>query len=623
VLTPSEDSGRSADFSPDGRLLAVGGTYGRVHLVDLGTGKTHRTLQTDDELDRALHVRFTPRGEHLLVAGYDACTVKVWHVATGKLVRSIPIGRAIHGLAVTSGAGVAVAATGWATVVSWRTGQELHRVEMPYGLPARLVALNAKATHLAVSSSVGHLRLVHIARREPLAERRLDSTRLTALALDPVGRVLAVGHQDGTIQLLEGPALNRRRTFHWSTTRHAVVGLRFSTGGRRLLVLTAMGSLFELNTADGRILGSRAVTGSPTTALSISRDGLLAVAPRQDRRLALWQSTRHTLRIGLPTAATPRPAGPRATLTLPHPEQSLLTATRRIVSVALSTHGTRVVLGHHPPALSSWSLVQRPKPRFVRRWRRLVAAPRGATDLRAVRVALAPGERCIYSHGPTDQLRRYTLAGGWPQAMRPTTARGLRSLLPTPDGKSWITSTATTKVHLWSPGGAYQRSFEAMKAPYWVGVSPDSRRFVQVNGVDNLALYELPSGKRLWAHQGHLHRILEVMALRFSPDSKKLLSYHRTGFLRVHDATTGRRLDHRRIPTPPGLVSCALRPDTRVLACAVGTVIRFSEVSTGALIRVVRPKTAVDAVLGLGYSPDGSTVLVLETARRLRLLRFR
>ncbi len=623
LLTGDTDSGRTADFSPDGRLLAVGGTFGRIHLVDLRTGKTLRILQTDDELDRPIHVRFTPTGDHLLAAGYDACALKVWHVETGKVVRSIPLGRAVHGLELTSGANVAVAATGWAKVVSWRTGRETHRVVMPYGLEARHLALNASGTHLAVSSSVGHLRLVDVARREDLAQRRIDSARVTSLALHPTGRLVAVGLANGAIQLLEGATLKRRRAFDWSSVSSAVVGLRFSTGGRRLMALSAQGRLFEVLTATGRILSSRAVTGSPTTSLSLSSDGLLAVAPRKDHRLAIWQSSRHKRRIGLPHKATPRPAGPPATLALPAPQQLLLSvASGRIVSLALSGNGTRLVLGHHPPALSAWTLRTRRANRFVRLWRRKVVPPRGANPLRGLRVALSPKERFVYLHGPTDRLRRYTMAGGWPVAMRPTTARGLRSLLPTPDGKTWITTTATEKVHLWSPLGVRRSSFGALKSPYWVGVSPDSQRFVEVGGVDELAVYDLRTKNRLWRHPGHLHRILEVMALRFSPDSKRLLTYHRSGFLRIVNATTGRRVDHRRIATPPGIVSCALRPDTRVLACAVGPVVRFYEVATGALIRVVRPKSTVTAVLGLGYSADGSTLIVLETQRQLRLLKF-
>lgn len=624
VLTGTADFGRSTDFSPNGRLLAVGGTYGRVQLVDLRTGKIVRTLQTHDELDRTLHVRFTPRGDHLLVAGYDECTVNVWHLATGNLVRSIRIGRAIHGLEVTSGTSVAVAATGWATVVDWRTGKELHRVEMPYGLAARQVALNAKASRLAVSSSVGHLRIVDIASREPVARGRMDSTRVTALALHPDGGLLAVGFEDGALRLLEGTTLKRRRAFQWTANQHAVVGLRFSKDGRRLLALTTEGSLVELTTSNGRILSTRAVAGSPTTSLSLSRNGLQAAAPRKDHRVALWQSTRHKGRVALPDKATPRPAGPAAKLTLPPPKQDVLTVPAgQIVSLALSKNGTRVVLGHHPPAVSAWRLMTHPRRRFVRLWRRRVLATKDAKGLRSVRVALSARERFVYLHGPTDRIRRYSTAGGWPVAIRRTTARGLGSLLPTPDGKSWITSTATSKVLLWSPIGVLQRSFNAMKTPYWVGVSPDSKRFVEVGGVDNLAVYDLGTGKPLWRHRGHLHRILEVMALRFSPDSKKLLSYHKTGFLREYDATTGLLVGHRRIPTPPGIVSCTLRPDVRVLACAVGSSIRFYEVSSGALIRVVRPKTSVNAVLGLGYSLDGSTVIVLEAARRIRLLRFR
>ncbi len=627
VLTLDADSGRSADFSPDGRMLAVGGTFGRVRLIDLKTGRTLKSFQADDELDRAVHVRFTPGGDHLLAAGYDTCSVKVWHLSTGRLVRTIPVGRAVHGLAIAGAHRVAVATTGWAVVVDWRTGRQQHRVDMPYGLEARHVALNAGGDRLAVSSSVGHLRLVDVGRQETLAQRRVDTARVTALALPPNGKLMAVGLQDGTLQLLQGSALKRVRTFQWTTTEKAVVGLHFSTKARRLTALTADGNLLEIDAATGQVLSRRDIFGSATSSLAVSPDGLLAVAPRTDRRLALWQSKGHAANFGLATRPLPRPAGPRPTLKLAAPTQTLLTLpSGRIVSLALSSKGTRLVLGHQPHAVSAWTLRSKPKLRFVRLWRRRVLPLRGTQGKRALRVALSTRNRFVYLHGPSERLRRYSLAGGWPTAMRPTrlpSARAvLRSLLPTPNGRSWITTTNTAQVHLWSSLGVRQRSFKAMKNPYWVGVSPDSKRFVEVGGVDDVEVYNLRTGKRLWQHRGHPHRMLEVMALRFAPDSKQLLSYHRSGFLRIFDAATGRRVDHRRIRTPPGLTSCALRPDTRVLACAVGSAIRLYEVATGALIRVVRPKTSVSSILGLGYSQDGSTLIVMETARQIRLLRF-
>lgn len=187
-----------------------------------------------------------------------------------------------------------------------------------------------------------------------------------------------------------------------------------------------------------------------------------------------------------------------------------------------------------------------------------------------------------------------------------------------PDGKLLAVGGAFGQIHLVDlRTGKLRRTLQSGG----VGVSPDSKRLVEVGGVDDLAVYDVRRGKRLWQRQGHPHRKLEVMALRFAPDSKRLLSYHRTGFVRVFDATTGQRVGHRRIRMPPGIVSCALRPDTRVLACAVGSAIRFYEVATGALLRVVRPRST-GKVLGLGYSPDGATIVLLESVRRLRVLRF-
>lgn len=73
---------QSISFSPDGRMLAGGGTNGEVYLWDVGTGRLRKTLEGHTDLVES--VSFNPNGLILASAGWDT-TVRLWDVATGAL----------------------------------------------------------------------------------------------------------------------------------------------------------------------------------------------------------------------------------------------------------------------------------------------------------------------------------------------------------------------------------------------------------------------------------------------------------------------------------------------------------------------------------------------------------
>jgi WD40 repeat protein len=75
-------------FSKDGKLLAAAGTGGQVYLWRTGDWKLLRELKGHRSVVRSL--AFFAGGKKLLTASEDS-TLKIWEVATGTLVRSLPL----------------------------------------------------------------------------------------------------------------------------------------------------------------------------------------------------------------------------------------------------------------------------------------------------------------------------------------------------------------------------------------------------------------------------------------------------------------------------------------------------------------------------------------------------
>ncbi len=87
----------SVAFSPDGRLLASGGTDGTVRIVDVESSEIVRTLEGYAE--SAWPVVFSPDGALIAAGSYDG-KVRIWNVDGGKLVGTLgDIGNYVFGLA--------------------------------------------------------------------------------------------------------------------------------------------------------------------------------------------------------------------------------------------------------------------------------------------------------------------------------------------------------------------------------------------------------------------------------------------------------------------------------------------------------------------------------------------
>ena len=117
LATLKGDDGRvfSVTFSPNGKMLATGGTDGAVKLWDVASRKNTATLQGHEHW--VLCVTFSPDGKTLASASADG-TVKLWDVASGKNTSTIN-DHGVHSVSFSPDGKVLASASLFKTVKVW------------------------------------------------------------------------------------------------------------------------------------------------------------------------------------------------------------------------------------------------------------------------------------------------------------------------------------------------------------------------------------------------------------------------------------------------------------------------------------------------------------------------
>jgi WD40 repeat protein len=117
------------DFSPDGKLLAVGGYDLGAMIVNAADGRLVHKLDTGVDLHGGMTLRFSPDGK-VLAAGNRNYATRLFDVASGRLLHVLSKPQS-HGLAFhPSGKTLAIGyATGELRVWDVATGKLLHEVE--------------------------------------------------------------------------------------------------------------------------------------------------------------------------------------------------------------------------------------------------------------------------------------------------------------------------------------------------------------------------------------------------------------------------------------------------------------------------------------------------------------
>ena len=297
-----------ADFSPDGRTLAIAGGKGRVELWDVSTRKELRELR--DPIRAALAVvRFSPDGRVLAAGGQDTNHFTLWDVASGRVIGEPivagPPGESAQWLAFSPDSERIAAPGGTGAVGIWdvATGR---RVGKPLAIGAEVIddALFADGGRTIVASDdSGAVTLVDVASgrrlRPPLS---VGDKPAGSLALSPDGRLLAAASFEGPVFVWDVESGEPYGAPLVAGTS-PVNGVAFSPDGRTL-VSSHLRSAVVWNVSGAQAIG--APLGGPTdliTDVAFSPDGRRLAAARFDRPTVVYDTATRRATVRIPNSS--------------------------------------------------------------------------------------------------------------------------------------------------------------------------------------------------------------------------------------------------------------------------------------------------------------------------------
>jgi WD40 repeat protein len=185
-------------LSPDGKLLATGGIDGIIRLWDVATGKMVRALVGHDSYVYGL--AFSPGGKYLASGGAFDYTARIWEVATGQPLRVLK-GHPNYVVQVAwSPDGSKLIAEGGVSgdISVWNVATGLKVAKASLGQHILSLAVDPGGERFAAVTSESAVVLINVTTGKTERSLGMPDDKYVRVAWSPDGKTLAAGCSKGT-----------------------------------------------------------------------------------------------------------------------------------------------------------------------------------------------------------------------------------------------------------------------------------------------------------------------------------------------------------------------------------------------------------------------------------------
>jgi WD40 repeat protein len=566
---------RAVAFSPDGKSLVSGSQDHTIRIWDLETGRAVKSFEEQRNL-WVTGVAYSVDGKSLLsvaritddLMGQERLpkiigAVRVWDVASGRAVRTMPTNGASNSLSFSPDTGVLYTSTGqlWDPAAGKLISQEYRM-----GAGAESAALSRNGSILAVVNGYGldiwdtkRLEVVHPIRDLYLGG--IDRMTLKAVAIGPDGELIAVGDDKGRVGL-------------WS-----------AASGKSLQVVEE-------------------ATPRPydeVSAIAFAPDGTSVAAASMSGKIRIWQLRNRQLeqvrdfQVDQDFAASSGgssgvPAQQRIAKGHPVP----------IEAVAFDPQGRTMVTGGNDGIIRVWDLRQGQLASM------LEGHPGAIREL-----SYSPDGQHLASSSagdPREGTLRVWNTKTWKQEGS-YEAHMIRGVAFHPDGRTVAWSGSESDL-LNLADGTKKRvcGFRFTGDFPFVALAPDGKLGAIGVGIgreskEEVCLFDGATGAPVRILAGHAD---DVLVGKFSPDGKTFASAGRDRLLKLWDVESGHLL--RTISGHQAAIrSLAFSQTGAIIATgSADHLVKLWDTKTGKLMRTLNGHTA--AVASLAFGPEGRTI---------------
>ena len=569
IQTGHESSVNSVAFSPDGRSLATGSSDGTVKLWDLATGRVIRTI--GGPTAGVLSVAFSPDGRMLATGTGGAwdTAIKIWDVESGRELRTF------------AGNGYGC----WVDAVAFS----------PDG---RTLASGCRYV-LVGEHDIHYIKLWDVGSGKELNTLDGHTDWVLSVAFSPDGHALVSGSRDKTIRIWDVKSGKELRTL----TGHAagVSSVAFSPDGR--LVASGSDSFSRYNRPPdgkpGRHLEPsgdqdntvklwdvatgkevRTLTGhqDTTTSVAFSPDGRFVAAGSKDKTVKLWEidSGKETL--------------------------TLTGHSAQVLSVAFGSDGKMLATGSADNSAKLWTADTGQELQTFAGHTSGIFYVSLSSDGHTL--AAAGCDVSVFASQNRDStIRLWDLAGGHYSRTLWGHTQPVCSVAFSPDGRTLASGSHDNTAKLWDVAtGRELQSMHPLTGVGGVAFSPDGLVLASGTVGETIKLWDVASGKQLRTINGHSGGTYRVT---FSPDGRLLASGGPRDTVEIWDAASWQSL-HTLTGPISYIYSIAFSPDSHSLAWGGTKSIELWDVANGRELHAIGQHGAGPVVLGVAFSPDGS-----------------